>query len=171
MSLPYTPGPAVSFPARRSPMRPAQDARVATVRDISSAPSVRRRIEAQRADDPAFLRAPVPPRRPARSSRRSLVAGALATLALSVGAGALGLAIQPSAYDGPTVIRRPSAVIRFGRWPSRSGANARLKKSSRILNASMASAELCGPVSASSCPFGEVARGTPVTAGAWSVYR
>ena len=95
MSLPYTPGPAVSFPARRSPMRPAQDARVATVRDISSAPSVRRRIEAQRADDPAFLRAPVPPRRPARSSRRSLVAGALA----------LGLAIQPSAYDGPTVIK------------------------------------------------------------------
>ena len=93
MSLPYTPGPAVSFPARRSPMRPAQDAHVATVRDISSAPSVRRRIEAQRADDPAFLRAPVPPRRPARSSRRS------------VGAGALGLAIQPSAYDGPTVIK------------------------------------------------------------------
>ena len=105
MSLPYTPGPAVSFPARRSPMRPAQDAHVATVRDISSAPSVRRRIEAQRADDPAFLRAPVPPRRPARSSRRSLVVGALATLALSVGAGALGLAIQPSPYDGPTVIK------------------------------------------------------------------
>ena len=35
MSLPYTPGPAVSFPARRSPMRPAQDAHVATVRDVS----------------------------------------------------------------------------------------------------------------------------------------
>lgn len=105
MSLPYTPGSTVSFPARRSPMRSAPDVRVATVRDISSAPSARRRIEAQRADDPAFLRAPVPPRRPARSSRHSLVVGALATLALSVGAGALGLAIQPSPYDGPTVIK------------------------------------------------------------------
>ena len=40
-----------------------------------------------------------------RASRRTLVVGALATIALSVGAGALGLALQPAAYDGPTVIK------------------------------------------------------------------
>ena len=166
MSLPYTPGPAVSFPVRRSPMRPAQDAHVAAVRDISSAPSVRRRIEAQRADDPAFLRVDplarrVGPWSQARSPRsRCPWARAL-----------WGSRSSPAPTMGRPSSRRPSAVIRFGRWPSRSGANARSKKSSRILNVSMASAELCSPVSASSCLFGEVARGTPVTAGAWSVYR
>ena len=101
MSVSYSPTPAVFFPARRSPIRPAQDAPLAMVRDIASAPSVRRRIEAQRADDPAFLR----PRRPEKPSRRGMVAGTFATLALSVGAGILGLALQPDTYDGPTVIK------------------------------------------------------------------
>ena len=79
MSVSYSPTPAVSFPARRSPIRPAQDVPLATVRDIASAPSVRRRIEAQRADDPAFLRSPAPPRRPEKPSRRGMVAGTFAT--------------------------------------------------------------------------------------------
>ena len=105
MSVSYSPTPAVSFPARRSPIRPAQDAPLATVRDIASAPSVRRRIEAQRADDPAFLRPPAPPRRPEKPSRRGMVAGTVATLALSVGAGILGLSLHPDTYDGPTVIK------------------------------------------------------------------
>ena len=46
MSVSYSPTPAVSFPARRTPIRPAQDTPLATVRDIASAPSIRRRIEA-----------------------------------------------------------------------------------------------------------------------------
>ena len=93
---------AVSFPARRSPLRALEDAPLATVRDISTAPSVRRRVEAQRIDDPSYLRAPAAPRRRAQSSRRGLFAGVLATLVLS---GALGLAIQPDVYDGPTVTK------------------------------------------------------------------
>lgn len=105
MSVSYSPTPAVSFPARRTPIRPAQDTPLATVRDIASAPSIRRRIEAQRADDPAFLRPPAPPRRREKPSRRGMVAGAFATLALSVGAGVLGLALQPDTYDGPTVMK------------------------------------------------------------------
>ena len=105
MSVSYAATSTVSFPARRSSKRPVTDAPLATVRDISTAPSARRRVEAQRADDPSFLRAPVAPRRVVRASRRTLVVGALATIALSVGAGALGLALQPAAYDGPTVIK------------------------------------------------------------------
>ena len=100
MSVSYSPTPAVSFPARRTQIRPAQDTPLATVRDIASAPSVRRRIEAQRADDPAFLRPPAPPRRREKPSRRGMVTGAFATLALSV-----GLALQPDTYDGPTVMK------------------------------------------------------------------
>ena len=84
MSVPVATQTAVSFPARRHPLRAVEDAPLATVRDISTAPSARRRT---------------------RSSRRGIVAGALATLVLSVGAGALGLAIQPAAYDGPTVTK------------------------------------------------------------------
>ena len=34
-----------------------------------------------------------------------MVAGTFATLALSVGAGILGLVLQPDTYDGPTVIK------------------------------------------------------------------
>ena len=105
MSVPVATQTAVSFPARRHPLRAVEDAPLATVRDISTAPSARRRLDAQRGDDPSFLRAPAAPRTRARSSRRSIVAGALATLVLSVGAGALGLAIQPAAYDGPTVTK------------------------------------------------------------------
>jgi len=105
MSVPVATQTAVSFPARRSPLRTVEEAPLATVRDISTAPSVRRRLDAQRGDDPSFLRAPAAPRTRARSSRRGIVAGALATLVLSVGAGALGLAIQPAAYDGPTVTK------------------------------------------------------------------
>ena len=63
-----------------------------------------RRFEARRLV-PSFLRVPVAPRRGEHSSRRGLVAGAIATLALTVGAGALGVALQPSAYDGPTVTK------------------------------------------------------------------
>ena len=99
MSVPVASKHAVSFPARRSPLRAVEDSPLATVRDISSAPS------AQRGDDPSFLRVPVAPRRGERSSRRGLVTGAIATLALTVGAGALGVALQPSAYDGPTVTK------------------------------------------------------------------
>ena len=105
MSVSYSPTPAGSFPARRSPIRPAQDAPLATVRDIASAPSIRRRIEAQRADDPAFLRPPAPPRRREKPSSRGLVAGTYATHALSQGARTQGLALQPDTYDGPTVIK------------------------------------------------------------------
>ncbi|EJN52235.1 hypothetical protein HMPREF1138_0944 [Actinomyces sp. ICM58] len=105
MSVSFATKPAVSFPARRSPMRVAQDAPLATVRDISSAPSARRRVEAQRGDDPSFLRVPAAPRRSVRSSRRGIVVGTLATLVLSIGAGALGLALQPAVYDGPTVVK------------------------------------------------------------------
>jgi len=105
MSVPFATKTAVSFPARRSPLRALEDAELATVRDISTAPSVRRRVEAQRVDDPSYLRAPAAPRRRTRTSRRGIIAGALATVVLSVGAGALGLAIQPAAYDGPTVTK------------------------------------------------------------------
>lgn len=105
MSVPYATKSAVSFPARRSPLRAVQGDSLATVRDISTAPSVRRRVEAQRRDDPSFLRAPAAPRRRSGSSRRPVIVGALATLALSVGAGALGVSLQPAAYDGPTVVR------------------------------------------------------------------
>ena len=104
MSVPVVRKVAVSFPARRSPLRVMEEAPLATVRDISTAPSARRRVEAQRIDDPSYLRAPAAPRR-TQSSRRGLLAGVLATLVLSVGAGALGLAIQPDAYDGPTVTK------------------------------------------------------------------
>ena len=62
-------------------------------------------MEAQRGDDPSFLRVPAVPRRSVRSSRRGIVVGTLATLVLSIGAGALGLALQPAAYDGPTVVK------------------------------------------------------------------
>ena len=105
MSVSFVTKTAVSFPARRSPLRALEDAPLATVRDISSAPSARRRVEAQRVDDPAYLRVPATPRRRTVSSRRGLFAGVLATLVLSVGAGVLGLAIQPDAYDGPTVTK------------------------------------------------------------------
>ena len=122
MSVSFAAKPAVSFPARRSPMRVEQDAPLATVRDISSAPSVRRRVGAQRADDPSFLRAPAVPRRSVRSSRRGIVVGTLATLALSVGAGALGLALQPAAYDGPTVVK--AAVSGDSVWSLAQGVNS-----------------------------------------------
>ena len=105
MSVPVVRKGAVSFPARRSPLRVVEEAPLAPVRDISTAPSARRRVEAQRIDDPSYLRAPAAPRRRTGSSRRGLFAGVLATLVLSVGAGALGLAIQPDAYDGPTVTK------------------------------------------------------------------
>ena len=105
MSAPVATQTAVSFPARRHPLRAVEDAPLATVRAISTAPSVRRRVEAQRVDDPSYLRAPAAPRRRTRSSRRGIIAGALATVVLSVGAGALGLAIQPATYDGPTVTK------------------------------------------------------------------
>ena len=39
MSVSYSPTPAVSFPARRTPIRPAQDTPLATVRDIAPRPS------------------------------------------------------------------------------------------------------------------------------------
>ena len=93
MSVPFATKTAVSFPARRSLLRAVEDAPLATVRDISTAPSARRRIEAQRVDDPSYLRSPAAPRRRTRSSRRGIIAGAL------------GLAIQPAAYDGPTVTK------------------------------------------------------------------
>ncbi len=105
MSVPYASKSAVSFPARRSPLRPLQETPLATVRDISTAPSARRRVVAQRGDDPSFLRVPAAPRRRVRFAHRGLAAGALATLVLSVGAGALGLALQPATYDGPTVTK------------------------------------------------------------------
>ena len=59
MSVPVATQTAVSFPARRHPLRAVEDAPLATVRDISTAPSARRRVEAQRVDDPSYLRAPV----------------------------------------------------------------------------------------------------------------
>ena len=105
MSVPFATKTTVSFPARRSPLRVVEDSPLATVRDISTAPSARRRVTAQRADDPSFLRVPASPRRPSRSSRRGLIMGVLATIALSGGAGVLGLAIQPAPYDGPTVTK------------------------------------------------------------------
>ena len=98
MSVPFATKTAVSFPARRSPLRAVEDGPLATVRDISTAPSARRRIEAQRVDDPSYLRSPAAPRRRPRSSRRGIIVGALATAVL-------GLAIQPAAYDGPTVTK------------------------------------------------------------------
>ena len=52
MSVPVATQTAVSFPARRSPLRAVEEAPLATVRDISTAPSVRRRLDAQRGDDP-----------------------------------------------------------------------------------------------------------------------
>ena len=105
MSVPVVRKVAVSFPARRSPLRVMEEAPLATVRDISTDPYSLLRVEAQRIDDPSYLRAPAAPRRRSESSRRGLFAGVLATLVLSVGAGALGLAIQPDAYDGPTVTK------------------------------------------------------------------
>ena len=121
MSVPVASKHAVSFPARRSPLRAVEDSPLATVRDISSAPSARRRLSAQRGDDPSFLRVPVAPRRGEHSSRRGLVAGAIATLALTVGAGALGVALQPSAYDGPTVTK--SVVSGDSVWSLAQGVN------------------------------------------------
>ena len=70
MSVPVAAQTAVSFPARRSPLRTVEDAPLATVRDISTAPSARRRVEAQRVDDPSYLRTPlVAALSPARSRR------------------------------------------------------------------------------------------------------
>ena len=100
MSVSFATKPAVSFPAR-----PA-----------------RRRVEAQRGDDPSFLRAPAAPRRSVRSSRRGIVVGTLATLALSIGAGALGLALQPAAYNGPTVVK--AAVSGDSVWSLAQGVNS-----------------------------------------------
>lgn len=79
-------------------------------------------MEAQRGDDPSFLRAPAAPRRSVRSSRRGIVVGTLATLALSIGAGALGLALQPAAYDGPTVVK--AAVSGDSVWSLAQGVNS-----------------------------------------------
>lgn len=93
MSVPVATQTAVSFPARRHPLRAVEDVPLATVRDISTAPSARRRVEAQRVDDPSYLRAPAAPRRRTRFSRRGIIAGPH------------GLAIQPAAYDGPTVTK------------------------------------------------------------------
>ena len=169
MSVSYSPTPAVSFPARRSPIRPAQDAPLATVRDIASAPSVRRRIEAQRADDPAFLRPPAPPRRPEKPSRRGMVAGTVATLALSVGAGILGLTLQPDTYDGPTVIK--AAVSGDSVWRKTFAVSVRSKRLSRISNALMTSVVPSIPGSASSCRFDRGEPGTPGTGEGVSVYR
>ena len=102
MSASYVTTTAVSYRAR---CERVEDTRLATVRDIATAPSARRRLAAQRMDDPSFLRVPVPPRRRARSSGRALIAGALATLVLSVGAGALGVALRGAPYDGPMVTK------------------------------------------------------------------
>ena len=105
MSVPFATKTAVSFPAHRSLLRAVEDAPLATVRDISTAPSARRRIEAQRVDDPSYLRSPAAQPRRTPTTPRGINPRALATLVLSVGAGALGLAIQPAAYDGPTVTK------------------------------------------------------------------
>ena len=70
MGVPVATKTAVSFSARRSPLRVVEGAPLATVRDISTAPSARRRLDAQRGDDPSFLRVPAAPRRRRSEERR-----------------------------------------------------------------------------------------------------
>ena len=92
--------------ARRSPLRVVEEAPLATVRDISTAPSARRRVEAQRIDDPSYLRAPAAPRRRTGSSRRGLFAGVLARRSSCRLAPVPSVwRFSPDAYDGPTVTK------------------------------------------------------------------
>lgn len=104
-SVPVAAQTVVPFPARRHPLCVVEDAPQATVRDISTAPSACRRLDTQRGGDPSFLRTPVAPRRHTRSSCRGIIVGASATAILSAGTDALGLAIRPAAYDGPTMTK------------------------------------------------------------------
>lgn len=74
-------------------------------RSIDSAPSVRRRRAALRLDTPASLRRPVvPARRAAGGAYLRAAVLAAVTLALSVAGGALGLAVSPGTYSGPTAV-------------------------------------------------------------------
>lgn len=109
----------------------AARAPLASVSRISEAPSVRRRVEALRAEDPVAHRRPLPPRRP-QAIRTISLADALATVwaqvvslasrirlagvlyaaaftAAMVVAVMVGLSLQGSGYAGPTVVHSVGA--------------------------------------------------------------
>jgi putative lysM domain protein len=69
-----------------------------------------------------------------------MVAGTVATLALSVGAGILGLALQPDTYDGPTVMK--AAVSGDSVW-----SMAQNVRSERPLEESVADIERLNDIS------------------------
>lgn len=102
----------------RPRLRPVPEPEVAEVREISSAPSARRRRDAQVREDPAMRRRPVlrgqVVRAPAEVPSpavlvRRVVLGVLAVLvAGGIGAGA-GLLAQPDPYAGPTRVHDVTA--------------------------------------------------------------
>ncbi|MGO3795739.1 MAG: LysM peptidoglycan-binding domain-containing protein [Pauljensenia sp.] len=102
----------------RPRLRAVPDSRVAEVRAISSAPSARRRREAQLCEDPAMRRRPVVrgevvedavPRPAALQMVRRGLLGVLAVaVAAALGAGA-GLLAQPDPYAGPTRVHSVAA--------------------------------------------------------------
>lgn len=102
----------------RPRLRAVPQSRVAEVRLISSAPSARRRREAQLSEDPAMRRRPVvrarvledaAPRPAALQVARRVVLGVVAVaVAAGLGAGA-GLLAQPDPYAGPTHVHSVAA--------------------------------------------------------------
>ncbi|WP_022868054.1 LysM peptidoglycan-binding domain-containing protein [Schaalia vaccimaxillae] len=90
---------------RRTRLVAVPDVSVDDVRDIASAPSARRRRDAQRQELPAMRREPANPKVESQYMSIPLgrvLLGGLAVLALSVGGVGVGSLLQPSAYEGPT---------------------------------------------------------------------
>lgn len=116
-AIPVVPGSvAPERPRTGRPLRAVPDAPLAEVRDIRSAPSVRRRRSALAAEDPSSRRRPLPPRvvpagdgrravgaRMATGARRALALVVLGAAGLGLGVGA-GLLAQPDPYSGPTAL-------------------------------------------------------------------
>ena len=135
MSVSYAATSTVSFPARRSSKRPVTDAPLATVRDISTAPSARRRVEAQRADDPSWWWGPSP---------RSLCRW---------GQGPWDWPFSPQRTMGQQSLRRRLVGTPSGRSHSLFEASDRSRTLLRTLSASTTLTVLFSLDSASLCPF------------------
>ena len=87
--------------SRRPHLEIVRDEPLARVYDIQNAPSVRRRRQVLRADDPSMRRHPVLVQRTQINLRRALTSGLAFVTAVGIAIGA-GLALQTSPYDGPT---------------------------------------------------------------------
>lgn len=89
------------------------DVPLASVHEITSAPSARRRRSLLREEEPSQARRPASPRTVAVATSVPAVVKVVAMIAgtalATAGAIGLGISLQPAAYDGPTAVHSVQA--------------------------------------------------------------